>query len=130
MSDLTDFLEKSLLDHANVNAAYAQPAGLFLALSTGSTTDAGAIVEPAVGGYARESITMSSATLGTGIATNTNTVSFTATGAAFGTIIAVAIFDAISGGNMLWHSNAFTDVAVNDGDTLEFAVGDVTTALA
>ena len=130
MSDLSDFLEFSLLDHLTGQAVYPQPTGLFLALSTGATSDAGGITEVAGSGYAREALTMAPAISGPGTSDNTIAVSFTAAGGNFGNVIAVAIFDEAVGGNMLWHNNGFSDVTVNDGDTLEFAIGAVILTLA
>lgn len=122
MSSFTDFLENELLDHVFNAAAFASPASVHLALFTAAPTDAGGGTEVTGGGYAR--VALSFGVAAGGAIANDAAASFTASGAAFGTVVAVGIFDAASGGNMLaW--DAITSAVVNDGDTIEFAIGDI-----
>lgn len=127
MSDYSDFLENELLDHVFRNSAYTPPAAVYLALYTVAPTDAGGGTQVSGGGYARQAITFGVAS--GGAISNTSAVGFTAAGANFGTIVAVGIFDALTTGNLLaW--KAITSVAINDGDTLNFPIGDVDVTLA
>lgn len=127
MSDFSDYLENELLDHVFRNAAYTSPSAVYLALFTTAPTDAGGGTEVSTGGYAREAITFGAAS--GGAIANTSAVEFTASGANFGTILAVGIFDASSSGNLLaW--NEITSVVINDGDTLNFPIGDIDVTLA
>lgn len=127
MSDFSDYLENELLDHVFRNAAYSSPSAVYLALFTTAPTDAGGGTEVSTGGYAREAITFGAAS--GGAIANTSAVEFTASGANFGTILAVGIFDASTSGNLLaW--NEITSVVINDGDTLNFPIGDIDVTLA
>lgn len=120
MSSFSDFLENELLDHAFVNAAYTAPATVYLALYTVAPTDAGGGTEVTGGGYARQAVTFGAAS--GGAISNTGAVSFTASGANYGTVVAVGIFDASTAGNLMaW--DAITSAVVNDGDTINFAIG-------
>ena len=126
MSSFSDFLEDELLDHAFGVASWSAPANVYLALFTAAPTDAGGGTEVSGGGYARQAITFG-ASSGGAIA-NTGAVSLTASGANFGTVVAIGIFDASTGGNMLaW--DGITSAAVNDGDTITFAIGDIDVTL-
>lgn len=122
MASFSDYLENAVLNHVFRNTALTSPTTVFLALYTAAPTDAGGGTQVSGGGYARQSITFGAPS--GGVITNTNTVSFTATGAAFGTVLAAAVFDASTAGNMLaW--NTITSAVVNDGDTISFAPGSI-----
>lgn len=126
MSDFSDYLEDELLDHVFRNASYSSPAAVYLALYTANPTDAGGGTEVSTGGYSRQAITFGAASGGT--VSNSAAVEFTASGANFGTITGVGIFDASSSGNLLtWKS--ITSVVINDGDTLNFPIGDIDVSL-
>ena len=129
MSEFTNYLEIALLDHAfseNVRPM-TSPTDIVVALSTDPIDDTGdaSITEPGTGGYGRQPVTFGAAAAGT--TSNSLQVDFTAVGAGFGTIVAMAIYD--SGTNMLCYDNDMTDTLINDGDTLRFAVGDIDISL-
>lgn len=122
MSSFADYLENAVLNHVFRNTSLTSPTTVYLALFTVAPTDAGGGTEVTGGGYARQAITFG-APSGGAIA-NTGAVAFTASGANFGTIVAVGIFDASSAGNMLaWDD--ITSAVINDGDTINFPVGDI-----
>jgi hypothetical protein len=123
---MTTFLSNELLDHTLRNAAYTSPTTVHLALFTAAPTDAYTSGSPdgtevSTGGYARATIAFDA---GASRATaNTDLESFTASGANYGTVVAIGIFDASTNGNLLWWADLDTNRVVNDGDTLEFAAG-------
>ncbi|MFP1646544.1 phage tail fiber protein [Pontitalea aquivivens] len=122
MSSFSDYLENALLNHVFRNTALSAPPAVYMALFTASPSDAGGGTEVAAAGYARQAVSFG-APVGGAIA-NTAAVAFTATGTAFGTIVAVGFFDALSGGNMLaWDDIA--SAAIGPSDTIEFPVGDI-----
>lgn len=122
MSSFSDYLENALLNHVFRNTALTAPTTVYLALYTAAPTDAGGGTQVSGGGYARQAITFG-APAG-GAISNTSAVSFTATGANFGTIVAVGIFDTLTVGNLLaWDD--ITSAVINDGDTINFPIGDI-----
>jgi len=126
MSSFTDYLEDKVLDFVFRNQTFTAITTVYMALFTVTPSDAGGGTEVATGGYARQAITFG-ASSGGAIA-NTGLVSFTASGGNYGDVLAGAIFDASTVGNMLaW--DGFTTVTINDGDTLEFAIGDIDVTL-
>lgn len=101
---MTDYLKKKLLDHCLGVASYTMPTTVYLALSTTNPTKTGSTAGEIVGnGYARQSITFSAATLGTGSTSNSSDVTFPIPTASWGTIAYIGIMDAATGGNMLWY---------------------------
>lgn len=126
MADFSDYLENELLDHVFGGAAFSAPSAVYLGLFTAAPSDAGGGTEVSTGGYARQEITFGTASGGT--ISNTAAVEFTASGANFGTVTHVGIFDASTSGNLLaWQ--AITNVTINDGDTLNFPIGDIDVSL-
>lgn len=122
MSSFSDYLENAALNHVFRNTALTSPAAVYLALYTVAPTDAGGGTEVSGGGYARQAITFGAPS--GGAISNTAAVSFTASGANFGDVVAVGIFDASTSGNLLaW--DGITTATVNDGDTINFPIGDI-----
>lgn len=120
MSSFSDFLENKVLTDNFVTPT------VYLALYTVAPTDAGGGTEVTGGGYARQTIPFGAAA--GGAITTTGPVSFTATGAAYGSVVAIGIFDAATAGNLLaW--DTITSATVGDGDTITFAAGDIDATL-
>jgi hypothetical protein len=126
---MADFLEDELLDHVLKNLSYSPPATIYVALFTApGPTDAGpGANEVAVGGYARQTAAFDVSS--GGATANSAIVTWTASGAAYGTVVAFALMDAVSAGNMLFWADLDTSRVVNDGDTCEFAAGDLAITL-
>jgi len=121
MSSLSDYSETAWLNHLLRNTAYSSVATVYAALYTSTPSDSGGGTEVTAGGYTRQAVTFGAAS-GRGI-TNSAPVSWTASGGNYGTVVAVGIFDASSGGNLLaWDGVANKDV--NDGETYTIATGD------
>lgn len=130
MAEWTDYLENEVLDHVLGEGArdFASPTTLFVALSTSTISDDGTgITEPGTGGYARVAVTFNAAA--SGVASNDANVDFVAGAGGFGTVVAMAIYNASTAGDMLMYDNDMTDTLINDGDTLRFATGDIDVSL-
>lgn len=127
MSSFADYLEDALLNHVFRNTALASPTNVFVSLHTSpGPSDAGPANEVTGSGYARQQATFGAPS--GGIIQNTAQIEFTASGGNFGDVIAVGVFDAATGGNMLsWDD--FTATTINDGDTLRIAVGQLSISL-
>jgi len=123
MSSFSDYLEDAVLDHVFRNTALTSPASVWMELYTVAPTDAGGGTVVTGGGYSRQQITFGAAS--GGAISNTTAVDFTASGSAYsGDVVAVGIFDASTGGNLLaW--DTITAATIADGDTLSFAIGDI-----
>lgn len=125
MAEMTDYLEGKIYDAVFKNTTYTAGATVYLALHTSSPTDVGNVGELAVAnGYAREACAMGAHTGGSG--TNSGTITFTASGANWGSITYFSIWDASSAGNCLMWSIMDTARSVDDGDSLEFAIASIT----
>lgn len=117
---MTNYLEKKLLDHVFANVPYTRPATLYLGAFTVAPADDGTGgTELTVGanGYARVAInSWNPAVLGNPtLADNAALVQFpVCTGSPWGTIVALGIFDASTGGNLLDFGAINKSIAVDD----------------
>lgn len=137
-NEISDYLSNIWLDRMFRNQAFATPDTYCAGIITTPVTDGmtgSTITEPVGNGYARELIDENGGTtpvwdLATGttptIVDNADDVDLgPASGGNWGTIIAVAICDALTVGNLLMYDNDMTDQAVDDGDTMRFPAGDL-----
>lgn len=130
MAALSDYSEKLLLDWMMTTGSVTRPTAWYVALYTAAPSDSGGGTEVSGSGYSRQSVTFAAASSPGGTTSNTNTVTFTASGGNWGTITHCGIFDAASSGNLLWHGALTASKTVNDGDTLQFAISDMDLTIA
>ncbi len=121
----TDSLEDALLNHVLRNTAYSSPTTVYVALYTVAPTDVGGGTEVSGFAYARQAVTFAAPSGGT--VANSGAVTFPqASGGAWGTIVAMGIFDALTVGNLLYYGNLTTPKVVGDGDQISFPNGSLT----
>lgn len=130
MSALSDHAENLILNFLMTSGTATRPTAWYVALYTVAPSDSGGGTEVSGNGYSRQTVAWDTATGTGGTTDNTGAISFTASGGNFGTIVAIGIHDASSGGNLLWHGALSTNKTVNDGDTLEFAAGAIDLTIA
>tara|TARA_B100001057_G_scaffold501218_1_gene622124 strand:- start:4795 stop:5205 length:411 start_codon:yes stop_codon:yes gene_type:complete len=136
MSAASDFLENELLDHVlrGSGGAYTAPTTLYLALFTSDggleNNTSGSQTEITTSGsaYTRQSIAFANASSGS--SANSGTVTFSAATANWGTVSHVAIMDASSGGNVLFHGAVTTSKTIETGDTFQVSASNLTISLA
>ena len=130
MAALSDHAEALLLDWLMTNGTATRPTAWYVGLFTAAPSDAGGGTEVSTGGYSRQSVTFDAASSPGGTTSNSGAVSFTASGADYGTVTHIGIFDASTSGNLLWHGALTASKTVADGDTLEFSAGNIDLTLA
>jgi hypothetical protein len=123
MAEFTDYLENKIIDHLLRNQSYTPPATVYLALFTTATTDAGGGTEVSGGSYARQAVTLAAAS--GGASSNSADITFPQATADWGTVTHCALYDAVSGGNMLMHSALDASKTINNGDTFKINAGDL-----
>ncbi len=130
MAGFSDYLEDKVLDHVFGGVAYTAPATLYVALYTVAPTDTGGGTEVTGGSYARQTSTFTVSGTDPTTATNAAAIEYpTATGD-YGTVVAVGILDALSGGNLLAYADLTTSKTVSTGDVFRFDAGDLDITLA
>lgn len=131
MASLTDFGERRALDGALGGVTTA--ATMYAALFTAAPGEAGGGTEVSGDGYVRQTMEFGAATTdGAGVTTAANSaeVLFPAATADWGSITHVALFDAASAGNMIWHGPLATARTILTGDQFRFAAESVVASMA
>lgn len=136
MADMSDYLEQNLLDHIFNTPSFAQPA-TWIALYTTmpDEADAGG-VEVSGGAYARQQVNVNggasptwdlAVTEGGGgfEVDNTHEVAWPQATALWGTILGMAVRDAVTAGNLIFLKTLATSKTVDIDDTFKFPVGDL-----
>jgi hypothetical protein len=121
-NNLTNAAELLMLDWINIVGTPTRPSSpLQIALFTtapNQETGSGG-TEVSAGGYARQNVTFGSASAGA--ASNSGAVTFGPASASWGTVVAAGIYD--SAGNLS------ASKTIDNGDSFQFAIGQVTVAL-
>jgi hypothetical protein len=128
MAEMSDYLEKKILDYVLRNTADWAPTAVYLALHTADPVDAGSGAEVSGGSYARQACAFDATHATGGNTANTDAESFTVMPAC--TVTHIGVWDAASSGNLLFHTAVDTSKAVLSGDTISVAAGAVTITLA
>ncbi len=137
MSKFSDYLETGIIQATLRGIALPTPSNIFIALFTGDPTDANItaneLTTSAVPAYARinaaggGAIATGWAAPANGVTSNANVITFQANnGAAAVTITHIGIYDALTVGNLLYHSPLVTPKTLQPGDVLSFSVGSIT----
>ncbi|OPX87015.1 MAG: hypothetical protein A4E53_02670 [Pelotomaculum sp. PtaB.Bin104] len=111
MSQLSDYLENALINAVLRNTPYTSPATVYVGLFTSDPTDAGTGTEVSGGAYARQAVTFTAPT--DGQTSNSADVLFPIATAAWGTVTHIGLFDALSGGNLLFHAPLEFEKTIN-----------------
>jgi hypothetical protein len=124
----SNYLENELLDHVLGGADWPRPATVYMALFTVAPTDAGGGTEVTGGSYVRKDITNNSTNFPAaagGAKSNGVAITFAKATANWGTVLAWALFDVVTSGNMLYWGDVSPSKLIEINDTAEFAVGDL-----
>lgn len=135
MASMSDYLETAVLNLTLRGTALTPPSGTHLALFTTDPTDAASGAEATGAWYARQSIGLSSGwtapadSAGGKQSTNANQIAFGAVTGSSITVTHIGIFDAASGGNLLYHSALVASKTLQVGDVLQFAANSIAVTL-
>jgi hypothetical protein len=144
MAAMSDYLENKIIDYIFRGTTTAfNPTTVYVGLHTGTTTDAGGGTEVSGGAYARIQVGPADASWtntaggvgavnsGTGgLTDNAADITFVTASASWGIVTHVGIWDAVTGGNLLFHGALTASKTVDNGDTFKFTLGDLDITLA
>lgn len=127
MAEFSNYLENKILDHVLRNVSYTSPTTAYVGLFTSDPTDAGTGTEVSGGSYARQVLSVTTAS--GGIVTSSGDVTFPQATATWGTISHIGILDALTSGNLLMHTALTTSKVIETGDILKVSSGNLTVTL-
>lgn len=124
---MTYNLANKLANATVANVAYTSPGNVYTALYSVAPTANTSGTEITGNGYSRQLTTFG--TPANGVISSSANVSFSCTGNAWPTVVAVGITDASTSGNIMYFQTiANRNVRVND--TLTFATGNITVSIS
>ena len=122
----TIYLDDNFLNVALRNIPFTPPAVIYVSLCTVAPGVGGGGTEVAGGSYARQTATFTVPS--SGQCSNTVDILFPVASVAWGTVVAFALMDASSGGNMLYFGNLSTPRLVLVSDQIRFPMGQLVVA--
>jgi len=128
MSEMSNYLENALINATLRNTSYTSPTTVYLALYTSDPTDADTGTECSGTSYARQAITFGAPS--NGVSTNSAAIEFPQAGGSWGTITHIGIRDALTTGNLLYHTPLDASKTIATGDVFRVAIGSLSVTLA
>ena len=125
---MSNYLENALINATLRNTTYTSPATVYVSLHTADPTDAGTGTEVSGGSYARKSATFAAPS--NGVSASSADVTFDQATGSWGTITHIGIWDALTTGNLLYHTPLTTSKTIDSGDIFKIASGSLTVTLA
>lgn len=129
MASASNYLENKVLDHVLSGTAYTAPTTLYVALFTADGgLESGTLTNELSGsGYTRQEVTFGASASGT--SANNAFVTWDPATASWGTVTHLAVMDAASVGQVLYHGALTTSKTVGIGDTFQITTGELTVSL-
>lgn len=124
MSQMSDYLENSLINHVFRNTAMPSPVTVYVALFKTDPTDAAVGTEVSGGGYARQPVTFAAPSGGS--TNNSAQISFPVATATLGLVTHAAVYDGVTGGNMLVYGPLSISKQIDLGDQFIFKAANLT----
>jgi hypothetical protein len=128
MAEMSNYLENALINATLRYTSYTSPTTTYLALYTSDPTDADTGTEITGGSYVRQAITMGAPSNGT--STNSSAIEFPQATADWGVISYVGIRDAVTSGNLLFHTALDAAKTINNGDVFKITASNLSVQLS
>lgn len=128
MENYTNYARKAISEHVTGRTAMSSPTHTYLALYTVAPTKSSSGTEVSGGNYARQQLTWGAANEEGEMATSA-AVRFPAastSSAIWGTIVAVAMCDALTGGHIVTFTALKPTVTIGSGEFFEITAGGIT----
>lgn len=130
MAEMSDYLEVALLNATLNGVAFTAVNDPYVSLHTADPTDAGTGTEVSGGSYARTTASFATASGTSGLVATDADVTFPTATATWGTVGWIGLWDAASGGNMLYHTALDASKTIDSGDIFKITTGNLTVELA
>ena len=128
MAEMSNYLENALINATLRATTFTSPATVYVSLHTADPTDAGTGTEVSGGSYARQSASFAAPSNG---ASSTNAdITFPQATGSWGTVSHIGIWDSLTTGNLLYHTQLDASKTIDTGDIFKIASGSLTVTLA
>jgi hypothetical protein len=128
MAEMSNYLENALINATLRATTFTSPTTVYVGLYTSDPTDANSGTEVSGGSYARKSATFGSPS--NGVSTTSADITFDQATGSWGTVTHIGILDALTSGNLLYHTALDVSKTIDTGDIFKIASGNLTVTLA
>ncbi len=128
MAEMSNYLENALINGTLRNITYTAPTTVYVGLYLTDPTDANTGTEVSGGSYSRTAVTFGAPS--NGAALNNAAVEFPQCTVDWGTVTHIGILDAVSTGNLLYHTPLDVSKTISTGDIFKIAVGSLSVTLS
>jgi len=128
MAEMSNYLENALINVTLRNTAYTSPTTVYVALYTSDPTDANTGTEVSGGSYARTAVTFAAPS--NGVSVSNADCTFPQCTSTWGTVGWIGIMDALTSGNLLYHTPLTTSKTIETGDIFKISSGNLSVTLA
>jgi hypothetical protein len=128
MAEFSNYLEDALINATLRNTTFTSPSVVYLGLYTSDPTDANTGTQVSGGSYARQAVTFGAPS--NGVTTNSAAIEFPQATASWGTVTHIGILDALTSGNLLYHTPLDTAKTIDSGDIFKISIGNLSVTLA
>jgi len=128
MAEISNYLENAIINATLRNTTYTSPSTVYVGLYTSDPTDANTGTEISGGSYARKEATFNAPT--NGVASSDADIVFNTATANWGTITHIGILDALTSGNLLYHTELDVSKTIDANDIFRINAGGLTVTIA
>lgn len=128
MAEMSNYLENALINGTLRGTTYTAPTTVYVGLYTSDPTDANTGTEVSGGSYVRTAVTFGAPS--NGVALNNAAVEFPQCTVDWGTVTHIGILDAVSTGNLMYHTPLDVSKTISSGDIFKIAIGSLSVTLA
>ena len=128
MAEMSNYLENALINATLRNTSYTSPTTVYVALFTSDPTDAGSGTEVSGGSYARTSVTFAAPS--NGVSVSNADCTFPQCTSTWGTVGWIGLYDALTVGNLLYHTDLQSSKTIETGDIFKISSGNLSVTLA
>jgi hypothetical protein len=128
MAEFSNYLENAIINATLRATSYTSPSSVFVALFTSDPTDAGSGTELSGNAYTRKAVTFGAPS--NGVTSNSADVNFDQATGNWGTVSHIGIYDASTGGNLLYHTPLTSSKTIETGDLFKIAASSLVVTLA
>lgn len=127
MAEMSNYLENALINGTLRATTYTAPTTVYVSLHSADPGDGGGN-EISGGSYARKAVTFGAPS--NGVTTNSADVTFDQATASWGTITHIGIQDALTTGNLLYHTPLTTSKTIDTDDVFRIVAGQLSVTLS
>jgi hypothetical protein len=128
MAEISNYLEDALINGTLRATTFTAPTTIYVGLFTSDPTDAGTGTEVSGGSYARKSVTFAAPS--NGASASSADVTFDTATATWGTVTHIGLFDALTAGNLLYHTALDVSKLIETNDIFKINSGSLTVTLS